>query len=447
MTPDRQARYLARIGIPDRPRPTLADLRRLHRCHLEAVPFENLDIHLGVPIVLDPDALLTKLLDHRRGGFCYELNTTFGSLLESLGFTVAMLEARVGPDDPGVPFDHLCLEVLAVDDPTPQLVDVGFGSAFDEPLRIEVAVDQADSGGRFRLEDRSDGWIGLHRDDELQYRFHRRRRSLAEFEPGCLHHQTAIDSAFPEQPICTRRTPEGRVTVRGRALIEHTGDRRRERELEAAEFGTVLRDRFGIELSEADTDLLLRASASGWGLFDSPLGRLGVAWRGTHVIGVALPDGSASVTAGRIRALVGGDPAPADPPARVALAVDSMVELLSGRRRDLGDVRIDLDDVTDFDRGVYEVARTIPPGQVLTYGAVARRLGEPGAAQAVGGALGRNPVPLVVPCHRVVAADGGLGGFSAHGGVVTKRRLLEIEGAPIDRALFENHGPDGHDGC
>ncbi|MCL4169638.1 UNVERIFIED_CONTAM: hypothetical protein GTU68_000483 [Idotea baltica] len=113
-----------------------------------------------------------------------------------------------------------------------------------------------------------------------------------------------------------------------------------------------------------------------------------------------------------------------------------MVELIDGRRRSLADVLIDLGDVPPFDAEAYAVARTIEPGEVLTYGAVAKRLGQPGGAQAVGGAMGRNPIPIIVPCHRVIAADGELGGFSANGGTATKRTLLEIEGAPIDRQLF-----------
>ena len=206
MTPDRQAGYLRRLGLRDRPRPTLADLRRLHRSHLEAVPFENLDLHLGVPIELDPDAMLAKIVDRRRGGFCYELNTAFALLLESLGFAVTMLEARVGPDDPGVPFDHLCLEVVTDVGPTPQLVDVGFGSAFDEPLRIEVGVDQTDAGGRFRLEQRSDGWIDVHRDDEVQYRFARLRgrwpsssRAAAIIRPPS-HRRSPSSRSAPGEP-------------------------------------------------------------------------------------------------------------------------------------------------------------------------------------------------------------------------------------------------------
>ncbi len=439
MTPERRDRYLRRIGLTDRPEPTFADLCRLHRSHLETVPFENLDIHLGVPIVLDPERLLDKIVDRRRGGFCYELNTVFGLLLESLGFSVTVVEARVGPAEPGVRFDHLCLDVVAVDDPIPRLVDVGFGAAFDEPLRIEIGIDQDDPGGRFRLEQRPGGWIGLLRDGELQYRFNRQPRSFADFEPGCLHHQTSIESAFPEQPICTLRTADGRVTVRGRTLIEKTDDRRIEHQLTAEDLGTVLRQRFGVDLSEADIHLLARASSTGWGLFESPLGPLGVAWRGTHVVAVSLPERSPGATARRMVDRVGGDEA--GPPARVRMAIDDMIDLLSGGRQTLTDVRIDLDGVPEFDRAVYEVARTVPPGAVLTYGAVARRIGRPGAAQAVGRALGRNPLPLVVPCHRIVAADGELGGFSARGGVVTKRRLLEIEGAPIDRSLFGSAEP------
>ncbi|MEZ5230688.1 MAG: MGMT family protein [Acidimicrobiales bacterium] len=113
-----------------------------------------------------------------------------------------------------------------------------------------------------------------------------------------------------------------------------------------------------------------------------------------------------------------------------------MIDLVAGNRRSLDDLLVDFGDAPAFDRSAWELARTIPPGDVMTYGAMAKRLGQPGGAQAVGGAMGRNPVPLIVPCHRVIAADGKLGGFSANGGTVTKRRLLEIEGAPIDRSLF-----------
>jgi len=117
------------------------------------------------------------------------------------------------------------------------------------------------------------------------------------------------------------------------------------------------------------------------------------------------------------------------PPPGVKRAIDLVQSLLAGNMADLQDIPLDLADVPDFHRKVYEVARTIPPGQTLTYGEIARRIGAPHEAREVGQALGRNPVAIIVPCHRVLGADGKMGGFSAAGGVATKRRILEIEGA------------------
>jgi methylated-DNA-[protein]-cysteine S-methyltransferase len=118
-----------------------------------------------------------------------------------------------------------------------------------------------------------------------------------------------------------------------------------------------------------------------------------------------------------------------EPPEAVSEVIVAVTALLSGAPEDLAFVAIDMNGIPDFNRRVYEVARTIRPGSTLTYGEVARRIGEPWAAQAVGQALGRNPFAIIVPCHRVVAAGDRLGGFSADGGRITKQRLLEIEGA------------------
>lgn len=109
-----------------------------------------------------------------------------------------------------------------------------------------------------------------------------------------------------------------------------------------------------------------------------------------------------------------------------------MVALLRGEPRDLRDLPLELDGLPEFQRRVYEIARTIPPGSTLSYGELARRMGVPGAARAVGQALGKNPFPIVVPCHRVLAAGGKMGGFSAAGGVSTKARMLRIEKALLD---------------
>jgi methylated-DNA-[protein]-cysteine S-methyltransferase len=130
----------------------------------------------------------------------------------------------------------------------------------------------------------------------------------------------------------------------------------------------------------------------------------------------------------------------ADPPEFVAAAVALVVRLLHGEQVDLGSVPLDLEGATPLERQVYEAALAIPCGEVRTYGEIARAIGAPGAAQAVGAALGRNPIPIVVPCHRVIASGGRSGGFSAPGGVGTKFRMLEIERAqrPGEAGLFDS---------
>ena len=122
----------------------------------------------------------------------------------------------------------------------------------------------------------------------------------------------------------------------------------------------------------------------------------------------------------------------AAPPAKVQNAIDGMIELLAGKPNDLADIALDLDGVPAFNRGVYDIARKIPPGKTLTYGDIAKQLGGVELSRDVGQALGRNPCPIVVPCHRVLAAGNKPGGFSANGGVVTKLKMLEIEGAPVN---------------
>jgi methylated-DNA-[protein]-cysteine S-methyltransferase len=199
-----------------------------------------------------------------------------------------------------------------------------------------------------------------------------------------------------------------------------------------------LRAHVGIDLEPPGPALLAAASQPGQTLFDSPIGPVGIAWAENRIVAVVLPGAGETDTRSMLAALAPGGTPGVDnpPPTLIARGIDAMVDLLSGTRRDLSEVLVDLGDLSAFDAEVYAVTRTIPPGSVMTYGAVARHIGHPDAARAVGAALSRNPVPLVVPCHRVVAGDGTLGGFSANGGVITKRRLLEIEGAPINRTLF-----------
>jgi methylated-DNA-[protein]-cysteine S-methyltransferase len=166
-------------------------------------------------------------------------------------------------------------------------------------------------------------------------------------------------------------------------------------------------------------------------LFDTAIGACGIAWSERGLKGVQLPEADPGRTRARMRRRF-PDAVEAEPPADVHDAIDAMTALANGEPRDLTGVALDMDGIEDFPRGVYEVARTIPPGQTLTYGEIAARLGAPReAARDVGEALGKNPFAIVVPCHRVLAAGGKLGGFSANGGVETKLKLLEIEGARI----------------
>jgi methylated-DNA-[protein]-cysteine S-methyltransferase len=172
-------------------------------------------------------------------------------------------------------------------------------------------------------------------------------------------------------------------------------------------------------------------TASGFALFDTAIGRCGIAWGERGVAGVQLPEAGEEETLARMlhRFPAAGE---TPPPPVVQRAVERIVALLRGEASDLSSVALDMNGVPEFHRRVYDAARTIPPGETLSYGDIARRVGAPGAARAVGQALGRNPFPIVVPCHRVLAAGGKIGGFSAQGGVATKRRMLAIESAWIN---------------
>ena len=164
--------------------------------------------------------------------------------------------------------------------------------------------------------------------------------------------------------------------------------------------------------------------------FDTEVGTCAVAWGADGIVGTWLPGASAAATR---RAVLRRHPDAVEsaPTPAVAAAVDGMTRLLAGEDVDLRAVELDLSDLPQFQRDVYSVARSLPRGVTMTYGEIAHRVGAPGAAQAVGQAMGHNPFPIVVPCHRVVAAGGGNGGFSAPGGVDTKLRLLAIEGATL----------------
>jgi methylated-DNA-[protein]-cysteine S-methyltransferase len=173
-------------------------------------------------------------------------------------------------------------------------------------------------------------------------------------------------------------------------------------------------------------------------LFETAIGVCGVVWGPRGINGVQLPMGSRDKTLARIRQR-NSDIEEAEPTEDVQRAIDRIVKLLAGKPDDLQDIPLDLDGVPEFNRGVYDIARTIPPGQTMTYGDIAKRLGGVELSRDVGQALGHNPCPIVVPCHRVLAAGNKPGGFSANGGVSTKLKMLAIEGAVVNHtpSLFD----------
>jgi methylated-DNA-[protein]-cysteine S-methyltransferase len=165
----------------------------------------------------------------------------------------------------------------------------------------------------------------------------------------------------------------------------------------------------------------------GLAVFATAMGHCGIVWSDSGVAGVQLPESTAAATRQRLERRF-PSATEAAPPPEIERAIDAVRALLRGEHSDISAVALDLDAKPEFERSVYEIARTIPPGETLTYGDIAKRLGIPRDAREVGRALGDNPIPIIVPCHRVVAADGRMHGFSGTGGVKTKLKLLEIEG-------------------
>jgi methylated-DNA-[protein]-cysteine S-methyltransferase len=185
-------------------------------------------------------------------------------------------------------------------------------------------------------------------------------------------------------------------------------------------------------------------TAQDFALFDTNIGRCGIAWSARGIAGVQLPEASEAKTRARLtRRYPHGREAP--PPADVCRAIDAITSLLRGEPRDLSAVALDMEGIPEFDRGVYEAARGIVAGATVSYGELAARVGERGLAREVGQALGRNPFPIIVPCHRILATGGKAGGFSANGGVATKLRLLTIERARTSDVptLFDDDGAFG----
>jgi len=248
--------YLRRIATPRPAAPTARALRTLHLAHQRTVPFENLSIHLGEDISLAQDALVAKVVDRHRGGFCYELNGAFAALLTALGFEVSLLQGRVYDDEghPGIPYDHLALRVRTVDG-ADLLADVGFGAHSHYPLDLGERGEQRDPGGVFRITGTKEGDLRVSKDGSPQYLLEQRPRELRDFEAGLWYNTTSRHSTFTRSLVCSRITDEGRLTLSGRTLKTTVGGERHRTEL--ASDGDVLvtyRDSFGIRLDRVPPD-------------------------------------------------------------------------------------------------------------------------------------------------------------------------------------------------
>jgi N-hydroxyarylamine O-acetyltransferase len=225
--------YLHRLDAARPGRPTAQALRELHLRHLIAVPFENLSIHLGEPIVLEVEPLFEKIVRARRGGFCYELNGAFSALLTELGYRVELLQARAYGEGGrlGVAYDHLALRVRTVDSEDAWLADVGFGAHSHYPLRLGERGEQAEEGGVFRVVETADGDLDVLHNGKPVYQLEQRARVLADFTAGAWWHSTSPASHFTRSLVCSRLTESGRITLSGRMLITTIGGDRKEEAL------------------------------------------------------------------------------------------------------------------------------------------------------------------------------------------------------------------------
>lgn len=258
--------YLKRIHFEGTIHPSPEILQSLQKHHLLHVPFENLDIHYGIPIDLNTEKFYSKIVIENRGGFCYELNALFHELLIQLGFNSSLISARVynsKTDRFGEEYDHLALIVRIGEQE--YLVDVGFGEFAFHPLLLETDVVQHDPRGNFILEKNGDEYTvsTVNGDSKnIEYKFTKKTRSLHEFQGMCHYHQTSPDSHFTQKKLITRPTDSGRITLTAHTLVL-TEDQltRKIVKFSGEEYAAQLAEWFGIDESSIITSAAHRAYA------------------------------------------------------------------------------------------------------------------------------------------------------------------------------------------
>jgi N-hydroxyarylamine O-acetyltransferase len=246
--------YLRRIGIKERHiSPNLENLKFLQKQHLLHIPFENLDIHWQRPIALDAENFYRKIIDEKRGGFCYELNGLFYKLLQETGFQSRMISARVsgGEDNKfGAEYDHLA--ILSEIDGEEFLVDVGFGNFTAEPLKLVLDLEQRDENGVFLIRKFDENYFEVLKKVEdnwkSEYIFTSSGRDLSEFSAMCGFHQSSPESHFTRGKICSLMTENGRKTLTDKSFIVTANEEKKEFNINSgAEFNEILEREFNIK--------------------------------------------------------------------------------------------------------------------------------------------------------------------------------------------------------
>ncbi|HEX8736983.1 MAG TPA: arylamine N-acetyltransferase [Pyrinomonadaceae bacterium] len=245
--------YLRRIGIDESSLSASSEnLKLLQKRHLLRIPFENLDIHWRRPIVLDAENFYRKIVEEKRGGFCYELNGLFYNLLREIGFQSRMISARVAAGENGFSAEYDHMAILTETEGEEYLGDVGFGSFSAEPLRFVLDLEQADANGVFTIKKYDENYFEVLKKDagiwKSEYIFTTSGRDLSEFAAMCRFHQTSPESHFTRGKICSLMTEKGRRTLTDKKFIETGNGERKELSIDSEEqFNEILVREFQIK--------------------------------------------------------------------------------------------------------------------------------------------------------------------------------------------------------
>ncbi len=245
--------YFSRIGFDKTGfEPNLKTLKLLQRLHLLSIPFENLDIHWKIPIILDSDKFYQKIIEQKRGGFCYELNGLFYELLNKIGYKSKIISARVsnGRGGFGEEYDHLA--ILTEIDGEEYLTDVGFGDFIAEPVQFVLDLEQKDANRTYLLKKIDKEYFEVLKKVEndwiSEYIFRNLERDLSEFTEMCNFHQSS-KSHFAKGKVCSMLTESGRKTLTDKKFIQNENGEKIEFEINSEkEFTEVLEKEFGIKL-------------------------------------------------------------------------------------------------------------------------------------------------------------------------------------------------------